>query len=215
GLERLCEEIENKEILKELDDEIQEDSRRKRKKTILITLWKTKRGSLILAILFSWFLVYDVSEALKDMIEHETHFIPNLMDEGLDALRIRTKWFWLSTKSITSPIEVGWWKGRKEGFVLHVIGRLISDCLNVRGGGFKLLGGKSSREFKNRSKDLARTCWSKSKTRVVLRVVGMKLFPWSGDDSLDDMSLMLVLATFLSGFLVEEEALEAIFGCEQ
>nr|GEU42166.1 hypothetical protein [Tanacetum cinerariifolium] len=43
----------------------------------------------------------------------------------------------------------------------------------------------------------------------------MRLFPWSGDDSLDDMSMMLVLATFLGGFLVEKEALEAIFRCEQ
>nr|GEX64547.1 hypothetical protein [Tanacetum cinerariifolium] len=51
--------------------------------------------------------------------------------------------------------------------------------------------------------------------RVVARVVGMRFFSWSGKDSLDDMSMMLVLAIFLGGFLVEEEALEAFFGGEQ
>ncbi|GJS79880.1 hypothetical protein Tco_0729761 [Tanacetum coccineum] len=81
------------------------------------------------------------------------------------------------------------------------------------GGGFVLLEGKSSGLFKN-------GIWLafggvRDKARVVVRVVGMRLFSWSGDDSLDDMSMMLVLATFLGGFLVEEEALEAIFGDEQ
>ncbi|GKA86291.1 hypothetical protein Tco_0808002 [Tanacetum coccineum] len=40
----------------------------------------------------------------------------------------------------------------------------------------------------------------------------MWLFSWSGDDSLDEMSMNLVQAIFLSGFLVEKEALEAILG---
>ncbi|GJR82186.1 hypothetical protein Tco_0152971 [Tanacetum coccineum] len=35
------------------------------------------------------------------------------------------------------------------------------------------------------------------------------------DDLLDDISMKLVLVCFLGGFLVEEEALEAIFGGEQ
>ncbi|GJX89041.1 hypothetical protein Tco_0341055 [Tanacetum coccineum] len=38
------------------------------------------------------FMVFDreVSEAFKNMIEHEMHFNPNLMDEGLSALIMRT-----------------------------------------------------------------------------------------------------------------------------
>ncbi|GJW71904.1 hypothetical protein Tco_0128821 [Tanacetum coccineum] len=51
--------------------------------------------------------------------------------------------------------------------------------------------------------------------RVVVRIVGMRLFAWIGDDLLEDISMMLVLASFLDGFLVEEEALEVIFGGKQ
>ncbi|GJR20198.1 reverse transcriptase domain-containing protein [Tanacetum coccineum] len=50
------------------------------------------------------------------------------------------------------------------------------------------------------------------KARVVVSVVGMWLLASSGDVSLDKMSMMLVLVIFLSGVLVEEEALESIFG---
>ncbi|GKE29550.1 hypothetical protein Tco_1444934 [Tanacetum coccineum] len=39
----------------------------------------------------------------------------------------------------------------------------------------------------------------------------MRLFSQSGEDSFDDISMTLVLASFLGGFLVDEEALEAIF----
>ncbi|GJV97779.1 hypothetical protein Tco_1549356 [Tanacetum coccineum] len=103
----------------------------------------------MLAITISWFLVGKMSEAFKNMIEHETHFIPNLTDEGLNALAIwkiirkggmEEVWRFgkVSTKSITSPIEVSWWKGWKEGSIHYVGG----------GSGFVHLGGKSSREFK-------------------------------------------------------------------
>nr|GEV86608.1 hypothetical protein [Tanacetum cinerariifolium] len=79
-----------------------------------------------------------VSEAFKDMIEHEMHFISNLMDEGLSH-----EGFWMGTKSTISPIE---------GVVVDLYFLVASPqgCL-IRG-------------------------------------------------------------TFLGGFLVEEEALEAIFG---
>ncbi|GJX97403.1 hypothetical protein Tco_0353201 [Tanacetum coccineum] len=40
--------------------------------------------------------------------------------------------------------------------------------------------------------------------------VGQALQQFNGDDSLEGMSIMLVRATFLGGFLVEDEALEAI-----
>ncbi|GKC30630.1 hypothetical protein Tco_1037924 [Tanacetum coccineum] len=63
---------------------------------------------------------------------------------------------------------------------LGVAQALLRFVPNGGGGGFKLLGVKSSKEFK-------------------------------GDDSLDDMSMMLVLASFLGGFLVDEEAIDAIF----
>ncbi|GJW79250.1 hypothetical protein Tco_0140932 [Tanacetum coccineum] len=47
--------------------------------------------------------------------------------------------------------------------------------------------------------------------RVVVIVAAMRLFSQSGEDSFDDISMTLVLASFLGGFLVDEEALEAIF----
>ncbi|GJT30184.1 hypothetical protein Tco_0910459 [Tanacetum coccineum] len=40
----------------------------------------------MLAIIISWFLVYGMSEAVKDMIEPGAHFILNLMDKGLSVL---------------------------------------------------------------------------------------------------------------------------------
>ncbi|GJU71121.1 ribonuclease H-like domain-containing protein [Tanacetum coccineum] len=46
--------------------------------------------------------------------------------------------------------------------------------------------------------------------RVVLRVVGMRLFSWSGEDSFEEMSMTLLLVIFLGGFFMDEEALEAI-----
>ncbi|GKD02684.1 hypothetical protein Tco_1177658, partial [Tanacetum coccineum] len=46
--------------------------------------------------------------------------------------------------------------------------------------------------------------------RVVLRVVEIGLFCWMGKDSFDEMLITFVLANFLGGFLVEEDALEAI-----
>ncbi|GJS21573.1 hypothetical protein Tco_0450205 [Tanacetum coccineum] len=176
----------------------------------------------MLAITISWVLVCEVSEALKDMIEHETHFISNLIDEGLivsamgtssieDVWRIKTvsgfnvngqilkfpklfndlftghEGFWMGTKSTISPIEVGWWK---EGFILHVIvkwKRLASDLFKC-----------------------GKWWWICTSWWQVLKFVQVK----SGDDLLDEMSMMLVRATFLGGFLVEEEALEAIFGDE-
>ncbi|GJR35198.1 hypothetical protein Tco_1210882 [Tanacetum coccineum] len=158
----------------------------------------------MIAITISWFLVCEVGEAFKDMIEHETHFIPNFIDEGLSALAMGTKGgfnvigqilklsnlfndlftghegFRMGTKSTISPIEVGWWKEGPQG------------C-------------SSKGEVKLMECD---------KARVVVIVVGMWLFSWSVNDSLDEMSMMLVRATFLGGFLVEEEALEAIFGGE-
>ncbi|GKA80863.1 hypothetical protein Tco_0787555 [Tanacetum coccineum] len=94
----------------------------------------------------------------------------------------------MGTKSIIFPIEVVWWK---EGFLLYVIvdwERLASDLLKC---------GK---------------CGVRDKPRVVVSVVGMWLFSWSGDDLLDEMSMILVQAIFLSGFLVEEEAFETILG---
>ncbi|GJY81214.1 putative reverse transcriptase domain-containing protein [Tanacetum coccineum] len=47
--------------------------------------------------------------------------------------------------------------------------------------------------------------------RVVVIVVAMRLFPRSGEDSFYDISMTLVLASFLGGFLVDEEALKVIF----
>ncbi|GJX64504.1 ribonuclease H-like domain-containing protein [Tanacetum coccineum] len=141
-----------------------------------------------------WFLVCEVSEAFKDKIDHEMHFILNLMDDGLSALEMRKiiveggfnvigrilkfsnlfidlfmghEGFQMGTKSTMYPTEVDRWK---EGFIFHVIGmmeRLVSDL------------------FK---------CGS-----------------WIGDDSFEEISMMFVLAVFLGGFLVEEDALETIF----
>ncbi|GJY69291.1 hypothetical protein Tco_0472273 [Tanacetum coccineum] len=44
----------------------------------------------------------------------------------------------------------------------------------------------------------------------VVGVVADETRSQSGDDSLEEMSIMLVRATFLGGFLVEDEVLEAI-----
>ncbi|GKD24748.1 hypothetical protein Tco_1230962, partial [Tanacetum coccineum] len=52
-----------------------------------------------------------------------------------------------------------------------------------------------------------RASWS---ARVVLRVVRMELFSRIGEDSFEEMSMTLVLANFLGGFLVVDEALEFI-----
>ncbi|GJX83363.1 hypothetical protein Tco_0332844, partial [Tanacetum coccineum] len=47
--------------------------------------------SLKLAITISWFLAAEVVESFKNVVEYETHFILNLMDEGLSALAMRTR----------------------------------------------------------------------------------------------------------------------------
>ncbi|GJT72074.1 hypothetical protein Tco_1031360 [Tanacetum coccineum] len=111
--------------------------------------------------------------------------------------------FRIGTKSTISPIEVGWWK---KGFILHVIvkgERLASDLFKYRNRWWicasrwqvlKVVQGEVS-----------------DSARVVVSVVAMWLFSWSGDNSLDEMSMMLVRPTFLGGFVVEEEALESIF----
>ncbi|GJT52257.1 hypothetical protein Tco_0978414 [Tanacetum coccineum] len=83
------------------------------------------------------------SEVFKDVMKHETHFIPNLMDEGFECVGnghkcVLEKVEWMTVgqsiridqvgaKSTISPSETSWWK---EGFNLHVIGkwkRLVSD----------------------------------------------------------------------------------------
>ncbi|GKE23388.1 hypothetical protein Tco_1434900 [Tanacetum coccineum] len=200
------------------------------------------------AIIISWFLVCDVSEAFKDMIEHETCFIPNLMDEGLSALAMGTicgggrcgrkggmedvwrvenvvggsddgggstcevvvvfpnlfndlitglEGFRMGTKSTISPIEIVDWE------------RLASDLLKC---------GKwwwiCTSWWQVLKVVQVRVSGVSDKARVVVIVVGMWLFSWSVNDFMDEMSMMLVRATFLGGFLVEEEALEAIFGGE-
>ncbi|GJV85816.1 hypothetical protein Tco_1525714, partial [Tanacetum coccineum] len=44
----------------------------------------------------------------------------------------------------------------------------------------------------------------------------MRLFSWSGEGSFEKMSMTMVLAIFLGGFLADEEALEVIFEmCEE
>nr|GEX11892.1 hypothetical protein [Tanacetum cinerariifolium] len=83
------------------------------------------------------------------------------------------------------------------------------------GGGFEHLAGKSSREFKYGCGDIGRVKNMSSQGKSSSKSCGNVFVSWSDDDSLERMSMMLVQATFLGGFLVEEEALEAIFVIEQ
>nr|GEY35155.1 hypothetical protein [Tanacetum cinerariifolium] len=64
--------------------------------------------------------ICEISEVLKDVMEHETHFIPNLMGEGLNALAM--------------------WIIRRKGWL--VIGSSVGS-----GGGLVHLGVKSSSVF--------------------------------------------------------------------
>nr|GEV90783.1 hypothetical protein [Tanacetum cinerariifolium] len=74
--------------------------------------------------------------------------------------------------------------------------KVVGGRYDGRGrGGFKHLDGKSSRDFKYGCGDIG-------------RVENMSSQGARGDER---MSMMLVRATFLGGFLVEEEALKAIF----
>ncbi|GKB97845.1 hypothetical protein Tco_0983982 [Tanacetum coccineum] len=112
------------------------------------------------------------------MIEHETHFIRNLMDEGLSVLAMRT---------------LDW----------------LVVYLNVRGGsGSEHLGGKSSREFKNRCGEVGGV---ENMSGRVWLFEGSRI----GDDSFEERSMMFGWEVLHGGFLVKEEALVAIFGGEQ
>ncbi|GJZ70602.1 hypothetical protein Tco_0634453 [Tanacetum coccineum] len=91
-------------------------------------------------------------------------------------------------------------------------GGICEELVVMEGGGFKLLGVKSSKEFKLICECLANVGGERDNARVGVRVVGMGLFPWIRDASFDDMSMMVVFSSFLGGFLVEEDALETIFG---
>ncbi|GKA97893.1 hypothetical protein Tco_0825787 [Tanacetum coccineum] len=169
----------------------------------------------MLAITISWFLVCEVSEAFNDMIEHETHFIPNLMDEGLSVSAMET-------------IYGGGRCGRKGGMedvwrVENVVVRnddeggstcevVVVVCVASHEG-FRI-GTKST------ISPIEVGWWEK---RFILHVTvdwerlasGLLKCSWIGDNSFEEISMMFVLAIFLGGFLVEEDALEAIFEGEQ
>ncbi|GJR12839.1 hypothetical protein Tco_0795491 [Tanacetum coccineum] len=130
------------------------------------------------------FLVEEVVEAVKNVVEHEAHFISNFMDEGLSSLAMRTSVF------------LGLGKRRSElGGVVNKSARGARGDASIGSVGSVWLafGGVSDN------------------ARVVVIVAAMRLFSQSGEDSFDDISMTLVLASFLGGFLVDEEALEAIF----
>ncbi|GKE22212.1 hypothetical protein Tco_1433724 [Tanacetum coccineum] len=72
-------------------------------------------------------------------------------------------------------------------------------------GGFELLDGKSSKEFENNAREAVRVVgmrlfdWVRGNEMVVVIVVAMKLFSRSGEDSFKDISMTLVLTSFLGG----------------
>ncbi|GJU30636.1 hypothetical protein Tco_1174225 [Tanacetum coccineum] len=140
----------------------------------------------MLATTISWFLVCEVSETFKDMIEHEIHFIPYFMDEGLSVLAIGTSvHVMVELMMVNQSIKID---QVKEGFILHVIvdwRSWLEICSKVRsGGGFVHLGGKSAR----------------------------LLSSWIGEDSFEEISMTFVLAIFLGGD-EEDDASLRNFGC--
>ncbi|GJR85680.1 hypothetical protein Tco_0209691 [Tanacetum coccineum] len=70
------------------------------------------------------------------------------------------------------------------------------------GGGFELLGGKSSNEFKNGSGSIGGLSGVEN-----ISARGDKGEASIGDDSFDEMLMMVVLACFLGGLLVDDDAL--------
>ncbi|GJW45015.1 hypothetical protein Tco_0073814 [Tanacetum coccineum] len=176
----------------------------------------------MLAFTISRSLVCKVGKMFKDMMKHEAHFIMNFMDDALSVLAMGAH-----VSSCDGGMDDGSGGGMACGFILHilcilegdffVIGQIVklvkffndlfmghdrgrlAMCSRVGSeGGLAHLRGKSSSEFK----------YGCGEDGGVVKISARGA--WFGDDSLKEMSIMLVRATFLGGFLVEDEALEAI-----
>ncbi|GJU27575.1 hypothetical protein Tco_1166196 [Tanacetum coccineum] len=139
----------------------------------------------MITITISWFLVCEVGEAFKDMIEHETHFIPNFMDEGLSALAMGTSGM-EGVWRVENMVEGSDDGGGSTCEIVLVLSNLFNDLFTGHEG-FRM------------------------GTKSTISPIEVGWWKEGVNDSLDEMSMMLVRATFLGGFLVEEEALEAIF----
>ncbi|GJU96979.1 hypothetical protein Tco_1326250, partial [Tanacetum coccineum] len=48
---------------------------------------------------------------------------------------------------------------------------------------------------------------ARDRARIMVIIVVMRLFSWRGEDLFEAISMILVLAIFLGGFFVDEEAL--------
>ncbi|GJS73687.1 hypothetical protein Tco_0706528 [Tanacetum coccineum] len=108
----------------------------------------------MLAYIISWFLVCEVSELLKNVMEHDAHFIAHFMDEHLR-----------------------------------------------NGDGLAHLGGKSSRVFKYGYSEVGGVVNNSSQGARVVGAFGYRESKeW----------LLVTSSNFRGGFLVEDEALEAL-----
>nr|GEW20081.1 hypothetical protein [Tanacetum cinerariifolium] len=145
-----------------------------------------------------------VVKTIKNVNEHKTYFISNFMNESLSSLSMGENGGKIGRNGGIAFVDlVVRWSDDRGG--ISEESHLLQD-LFLRHKGFRL----SKKSVISSQKISRQEGWFKVHESWLWECLVGDIIKW-GEDSFEDMSMTLVVSIFLGGFLVDDEALKAIF----